>query len=130
MSALYNIEIKEILRIRLDSLRSLRSKGLESKSFPKEEFLKFIEETRLEALTIIVKIENSPLKDQIKSIAEFQAVIEMDPFLGYFVRFLPDKHSNEHFNWNKKGKYAYDLNQLELKLQGAIFKIENNSIPF
>lgn len=66
---------------------------------------------------------------QIDAIIRFNVTSQKHPIERFFIRHLaPSKYGWLGLGWSKKGKYVYDLDQLELKVGGLIYKIEQEEL--
>jgi hypothetical protein len=64
--------------------------------------------------------------EQLDDILNYKVISQREPLERFFIRYFGTlaKHTWPVSNWNKKGKYVNDLDNLELKMGGLIYKIE------
>ena len=91
-------------------------------------FLDFVKNVKSSMSSIKHQLKDQEQLNQAEEIINYKTIDQLS-FIGQnFVRYLsPDKYKWAILGWNRKGKYVYDLDQLELKLEGLKYKLEHQA---
>ena len=108
-----------ILKIALSNLKEF-SKG----DITEESFNKAIAELKAILYQLRSEITREEQKTQLDEIIYFRVVSQHSNIEQLFIQFFDRKRGH---TWNKKGKFIHDLDHLELKLGGLIYKIEHEN---
>ena len=114
----------EILRHALNNIQEFSKTEIEEESFRK-----IIGELKATMFKIRDRITDENLLFQLDEIIDFQIVSQKTSFDQKWDKlFSRHKYKRPFNSWDKKGKYLYDLDQIELKLGGLIYKIEHEQL--
>ena len=90
-----------------------------------ESFQKTIGELKATMHQLRARIPGREQLSQLEDIIHFKVMSQRSHLEQALTRSLAsNKYGRWGLGWNRKGKYVYDLDQLELKLEGLIYKIE------
>lgn len=116
-------ETKQKLQTVLDELRTFSNKEISA-----TEFNNFVQQVKKTTSNLRTELNDQDQVNQLDSIIHFRTLDQLTSIERTVIRFLaPDKYRWAELGWNKKGKYIYDLDQLELKLGGLIYKLEQGN---
>lgn len=72
-------------------------------------------------------VNNEEQLKQLETIERFRTLDQRSFLEQAFIRFLSlDRYKWFVVDWHKKGRYVYDLDRLELKIRGLIYKIKHS----
>lgn len=112
---------KTILNELIEDLQTFSKGEIDDYSFKT-----LINKIKKEAKKINDELGDTELIDIVRSIVDFKTIDEFSAVGQILIRvFAPTRYGALVLGWNKKGKYVYDLDQLELKLRGLLFRLEN-----
>lgn len=121
--------IRDKLSDLLDDLNHLKSQGISSREVSSHDFEEFISKMKSEITGLEEHISHRDLNHQLQSLINFKTIGELEPFRRVLIRFFaPSQYGKLGLDWTRRGKFIFDLDQIELKLRGAIYKIDNNEI--
>lgn len=90
-------------------------------------FNSFIDHVKKEAIELTELTNNREILNQLSELRNFQKFDELTLIERFFVRLLVFRFQfNWVGSWKKVGKYWNDLHNIELKLLGVQYKLQNN----
>ncbi|MFT6054694.1 MAG: hypothetical protein ACJASP_001588 [Roseivirga sp.] len=99
--------------------------GLTNREITDADFQGFIAQAKAIATELRLAFHSKEEQNQLDSIIRFRTVDKSSFPERKFMQYLAiDRYKWLGSDWNKKGKYIYDLDQISLKLSGLIYKIE------
>jgi len=91
-----------------------------------EDFQKHIAELKAILFQLKDSLTTTEQQNQVEDILSYQVLSQRTPLERFFIRYFGsmDQHRSPIAPWKIKGKYLYDLDAIELKLAGLIYKLE------
>ncbi|WP_424963807.1 hypothetical protein [Ekhidna sp.] len=115
------MQTPEILKNALSNIRKVSQAEITEDNFQRN-----IAELKAILFQLKDSFSTTEQLNQAEDIISYRVISQREPLERFFIRHFGtlNKHTWPIMNWNKKGKYVYDLDIIELKLAGLIHKIE------
>jgi hypothetical protein len=119
------MQTSEILLSALKNIKDFAKTDINEESFKKN-----VAELKAVLHNLKKSISSSELEQKVESIIKYRVVSQRHPIEQFFFRYFgsQNNHTWPYNNWNKKGKYLYDLEILEIKLSGLIHQVNENKL--
>ena len=110
-----------LIRI-LDAITKFRSLLKVIKHLDDSEFRKFVNTVKHDIKEIAEQCQDKPIKQQLYDTAEYVIFDDLN-FIKQAITMLFAR-TTYGFGWTKRNFFLYDIEELELKISGVIYKLD------